>query len=253
MIFSGFVSNKGVLPYQNSEVPIEKRVNDLVSRMTLQEKIRQMDMYRSREFMSDSVTIDTVNAKKILSEGIGAIHDFYPETSEVSNGLQKFVISSSRLGIPALFIEEGLHGYQGLNGTDYPVPMGMGSMWDPELVYKIGHAIAEEARSVGVHMLLSPVLGLSRELRWGRVQELYGEDTYLVEKNGCSMVSGMQGNDLTASNTVVSEPKHFGIHSVPQGGLNAASVHAGVDMQFYDFDHKTYQMAIENARRNCNS
>jgi len=335
MILSGFVSNEGVLPYKNPEIPIEKRVEDLVSRMTLQEKIRQMDMFRAREFMSDSVTIDTVKAKKILAEGIGAVHDLYPETSEVSNGLQKLIINSSRLGIPALFIEEGLHGYQGLNGTDYPVPMGMGSMWDPELVYKIGHAIAEEARSVGVHMLLSPVLGLSRELRWGRVQELYGEDTYHAEKNGCAMVSGMQGNDLTASNTVVSEPKHFGIHSIPQGGLNAApayigirearstylpvfrqaieksgalsvmaayherdgipaiadsfmtktllrdewgfkgfvlsdmgaiirlidahytaptpedavaaSVHAGVDMQFYDFDHKTYQMAIENA------
>ncbi len=92
---------------------------------------------------------------------------------------------------------------------------------------KIGKVIATETRSVNVHMVLGPVLGIGREPRWVRVQETYGEDAYLVARNGVAIIKGMQGEDLTADDAVVAEPKHFGVHSMPLKGLNTGTVYIG--------------------------
>ncbi len=213
--------------YKNSDLDIETRVSDLVSRMTLEEKIKQMDMYAGGDLLENG-KLSIEKAEKVLN-GIsaGSIHDFYPETAERANEVQKYFIENTRLGIPALLIEEALHGYGGVKSTAYPVPIGLGSMWDVDLNEKIGNAIGSETRSVGVHMVLAPVLGISREPRWGRVQETYGEDAYLAARNGVAMVKGMQGNDLTADDAVVAEPKHFGIHSIPEAGKNAGPVYIG--------------------------
>ncbi len=213
--------------YLDKNEAIEVRVSDLVSRMTLEEKVGQLDMYSANDLVYNG-KLSKENASKILEKTtIGSIHDYYPESAEVSNELQKYVLEHTRLGIPALFIEEALHGYQGSKSTAFPVPIGMGSMWDVELMGKIGKAIGAEARSVGVHMVLSPVLGIGREPRWGRIQETYGEDPYLAARNGVAIIQGMQGEDLTADNAIIAEPKHFGIHSIPEGGKNTAPVFIG--------------------------
>ena len=223
----GCKKQQKTLPYLDKDISIEERVSDLVSRMTLEEKVGQLDMYSSNDLIFNG-KLAVEKADKILEKTtIGSVHDFYPESAEASNEVQKYIIENTRLGVPALFIEEALHGYQGNKGTAFPVPIGMSSMWDVELMEKIGNAIGGEARSVGVTMVLSPVLGIGREPRWGRIQETYGEDPYLAARNGVAIIKGMQGEDLTANDAIVAEPKHFGIHSIPEGGKNTAPVFIG--------------------------
>jgi len=213
--------------YKNADLDIETRVADLVSRMTLEEKVMQLDMYSAGDIVVEG-RISPERAEKVMrGMSFGSVHDYYPETAEHANELQKYVIENTRLGIPVLFIEEALHGYQGKKSTAFPVPVGLGSMWDVELMEKIGKAVGAETRSVGVHMVLAPVLGLGREPRWGRVQETYSEDAYLAAQNGVGYIKGLQGDDLKNDDAVVAEPKHFGIHSIPAKGLNTGTVYIG--------------------------
>lgn len=218
-------------PYQNDALPIEKRVADLLSRMTTAEKIRQLDMYRGHEVAhmqgheassySDSARIN------IGTEGIGSVHDLYPLTADITNQIQRYAVEHTRLGIPVLFIEEGLHGYSGLGSTSFPVPMALAGAWDTAMVHKAGRIIATEMRAHGVHMVLGPVLCLPRDPRWGRVEETYGEDPYLAAANGVAMVKGLQGSKLSNPDAVLAEPKHFAVHGIPEAGSNMAPVNMG--------------------------
>ena len=189
-------------PYKNPSLPVEQRISDLISRMTLVEKIRQLDMYRGSEIAdideySHQSALSTTKMEKVIqSAGIGSVRNLYPTSPVLTNEIQKFAITRTRLGIPILMIEEGLHGYNAKGATNFPVPIAMASSWDTSLVFHIGQAIATEARSNGVHMLLFPVLGLARDPRWGRVQETYGEDPFLVSSNAIAMVKGLQGDSL---------------------------------------------------------
>ena len=221
--------------YRRAGAPIEARIQDLLNRMTLQEKVRQLDMYKGAlDFMDKrtdethadpSGTFQPQKASAVLdSLGVGSIHDLYP-TPIQSNEIQKWVIDHNRLGIPALFIEEGLHGFN--TGTVFPAPINLSATWDTELARQTGADIAAEARATGVDMILGPVLDLAREPRWGRVEEDFGEDTYLTGQFGLAMVQGMQGASLDSDNTVVSEPKHFVAHGSPEGGTNLSPVHMG--------------------------
>jgi beta-glucosidase len=214
--------------YKDPNAPIEERISNLLGLMTLEEKAAQMDMLSAPDILIDT---DTYDEEKVLhfidSMGIGSIHDFYPKTATLANVLQKRAIENTRLGIPLLFIEEGLHGYVGNGSTTFPVSLASASSWDTTLVYNIGRAIGTEARAHGVHFLLCPNLDLGREARWGRIEETFGEDVYLASRMGVSIVKGMQGDDLRDNNTVVAEPKHFGIHGIPEGGSNTAPVFIG--------------------------
>jgi beta-glucosidase len=221
--------------YKDYNVPLEQRVNDLLSRMTPQEKARQLDMYSSAREIVSAHTDDTHAALDATfvpekaqaiwgSLGVGAVHDLNP-TAEQANDIQKWVISHNRLGIPALFIEEGLHGYD--TGTVFPAPIGLAGTWDPQIARETGAAIAAEARSHGVHMILAPVLDLARDPRWGRVEEDFGEDTYLTGQFGLAYVQGVQGGSLASDHTAVAEPKHFVGHGSPDGGENTSPVHMG--------------------------
>ncbi len=156
--------------------------------------------------------------------GVGSIHDLNP-TPEQANTIQKWVIAHNRLGIPALFIEEGLHGFD--TGTVFPTPLNLAATWNPEIAQKTGAAIAAEARATGVDMILGPVLDLAREPRWGRVEEDFGEDPYLTGQLGLAYVRGAQGESLNTDHTVVAEPKHFAGHGSPEGGTNTSPVHIG--------------------------
>lgn len=170
VLFCFGCDKKNIIPdYKKESINIENRVADLVSRMTLEEKVGQLDMYSAGDLIYDN-KLSKEKAKLVLEKTtIGSVHDYYPESAEHANELQKYVIENTRLGIPALFIEEALHGYQGKKSTAFPIPLGMASMWDVALMEKIGKAVGAETRSVGVHMVLAPVLGLGREPRWGRV------------------------------------------------------------------------------------
>jgi len=218
--------------YQNPAMPIDERVADLVSRMTLTEKIKQLDMFEGKT-VSDMLGHDasSVSAEKIKqtigTTGIGSIHDFYPLSAELTNQIQKYATNNTRLGIPVLFIEEGLHGYSGLGSTSFPVPIALSTAWDTILIHKIGHVIATEMRAHGINMILGPVLCLPRDPRWGRTEETYGEDPYLDALNGVAMVKGLQGQKLTDNDAVLAEPKHFAVHGIPEAGSNIAAVNIG--------------------------
>ena len=221
--------------YKQPGASIDRRIDDLLGRMTLDEKVRQLDMYSGAKALVDRHTDDTHatasahflpdKAQEIWGNlGVGAIHDLNP-TPEQANTIQKWVLTHNRLGIPALFIEEGLHGFD--TGTVFPAPIGLAATWNPAIVQSVGGAIAAEARATGVGMILGPVLDLAREPRWGRVEEDYGEDPYLTGQLGLAYVSGAQGESLSSDRSVVAEPKHFAGHGSPEGGTNTSPVHIG--------------------------
>ena len=221
--------------YKQAGVPVERRVEDLLSRMTLEEKVRQLDLYSGATALVDVHTDDTHaaatahflpdKAQALWGElGVGAIHDLNP-TPEQANAIQAWVLVHNRLGIPVFFIEEGLHGFD--TGTVFPAPIGLSATWNPGLVKNVGAAIAAEARATGVGMILGPVVDLAREPRWGRVEEDYGEDPYLTGQLGLAYVRGEQGESLSSDHSVVSEPKHFAGHGSPEGGTNTSPVHIG--------------------------
>lgn len=222
-------------PYKQHNLAIEQRVNDLLGRMTLEEKVRQLDLYAGAMALVDKHSDDThatpdavfnpQKAAKLLGNlGIGGIHDLYP-TAAQSNDIQRWVIAHNRLGIPAIFIEEGLHGFN--TGTVFPAPLNLSATWDLDLAERTGASIAAETRATGVDMILAPVLDLAREPRWGRVEEDFGEDTYLTGQMGLAYVRGAQGNSLNSNSSVVAEPKHFVGHGSPEGGTNTSPVHMG--------------------------
>jgi beta-glucosidase len=221
--------------YKRPQAPIEARVDDLVHRMTLEEKVRQLDLYAGAKELMDAHTDDThaaptaafvpAKAQALFGlVGVGAIHDLFPTPAQ-ANAIQQWVMAHNRLGIPALFIEEGLHGYD--TGTVFPAPIGLSATWDVALAQETASVIAAEARSRGTDMILAPVLDLAREPRWGRVEEDFGEDPYLTGQLGLAYVRGAQGSSLKSDQSAVAEPKHFAGHGSPEGGTNMSPAHMG--------------------------
>ena len=232
---TGQSTSDPVALYKQMGTPIEARIHDLMGRMKPEEKVRQLDLYAGAPALMSRHTDDTHAAKDavFLPEkaealwgdlGVGCIHDLNP-TPEQSNAIQRWVFAHNRLGIPALFIEEGLHGFD--TGTVFPAPINLAATFDPGLAQQTGAAIAAEARATGVGMILAPVLDLAREPRWGRVEEDFGEDAYLTGQMGLAYVRGAQGESMDTDHTVVAEPKHFAGHGSPEGGTNTSPVHIG--------------------------
>jgi beta-glucosidase len=221
--------------YRQPAKPIERRIDDLMHRMTLAEKARQLDLYSGARALVDKQADETHAAPGSVFQpdkaqalfgnlGVGGIHDLHP-SPEQANQIQQWAISHSRLGIPALFIEEALHGYD--TGTVFPAPIGLAATWNPQIARKTAEAIASEARANAVDMILAPVLDLARDPRWGRVEEDFGEDPYLTGRMGLAYVQGAQGDSLSSDHSVVAEPKHFAAHGSPEGGTNTSPVHIG--------------------------
>ena len=241
-LFADGSSNKSAPAYKRAELPVDERVSDLIKRMTTEEKARQLDMYFGcKDFLDThkNLTIDHHTHAKpdaifdphfaetnLGRLGVGSIHDLFP-SGRLYNTIQNWVIQSSRLGIPALFIEEGLHGYMGYNQTVFPQSVNLATTWNPDLARETGAAIAAEARAHGVDMILGPVLDIARDPRWGRVEEDFGEDPFLSGQLGLAYVEGMQGDSLATDHNVIAEPKHFAAHGSPESGLNTSPVHAG--------------------------
>ena len=231
--------------YLDAKLPVEKRVADLLSRMTLEEKIAQLSGYwfpKSGVFVDDQLRPALGDkAKAVLANGLGEISrpsenedrkkNLGPrQEAELTNALQKFVIENTRLGIPLLNHEEGLHGMQGVGATSYPQPIALAASFDPTLVEDIMTAVAKETRARGAHHTLAPVIDVMRDPRWGRAEETFGEDPYLVSRMGVAAVRGLQGRaskgdaktpgKIDASH-VMATLKHFAVHGQPEAGINA--------------------------------
>jgi beta-glucosidase len=223
--------------YKNPTLPVDARVTDLVSRMTLDEKIAQtLAVWQQKTQLVDaSGNFDASHAAAVLEHGIGQItrpsdgvdrkgrRRSPRETVEFVNAIQKWVLEHTRLAVPVMFHEEALHGLAALKGTNFPVPIGLASTWDPAIVERVFAVAAREARSRGAQQVLSPVLDLARDPRWGRTEETYGEDPHLVSEIGLAAIRGYQGPmpALTAGH-VFATAKHYAAHGPHEGGVNTA-------------------------------
>ena len=215
--------------YKDASQPIDARTKDLTSKMTLDEKIAQIGGIWSFEVL-EAGKFSPRRAESLIKNGIGQIcrpgvsTGFTPkDMAELINGIQKFLTENTRLGIPALTHEECLNGFMAKNATIFPQIIGMASTWEPELVDKMTRVARTQMMAVGVRQGLSPVLDVARDPRWGRVEETFGEDPYLIAKMGTAYIKGLQGDDL--KNGVVATLKHFVGYGLPEGGLNWAPAH----------------------------
>jgi beta-glucosidase len=215
--------------YRDSNTSVEVRTKDLLKRMTLEEKIAQLGSVFAKPLMTgEKFALD--KAKKILKNGMGhisapATNSALPlkESSGLVNKIQKFLVEKTRLGIPAIVHEECLNGFRARGTTIFPQNIGLASTWEPELIQKITSIIRRQMRAAGAHQGLAPVLDVTRDPRWGRVEETFGEDPYLVSQMGVSYVKGLQGEDIKQG--IAATLKHFAGHGLPEGGLNCAPSH----------------------------
>lgn len=227
------------MDYKNPAHSPEERAKDLLSKMTLPEKVAQMDIIRGVEFatkahplyhcaiQADS-DIDYEKLGKVVGDkGMGFIHDAYTEP-EVFNKFQKYIVENTRLGIPCIFTGEALHGILWPGASVFPVPLALAASFNRENVHKIGKAIATETRALGMQEILAPNLDVAREPRWGRVEETFGEDTYLSSQLAYAVITGEQQNgNIERNDAVITEPKHYCVHGIPENGINCAQARAG--------------------------
>ncbi len=216
------------LPYQNPTLPLETRLADLLERMTLAEKCAQLVSDFGLE--PPDGQFSSSRMRDYFPHGVGLINahqNHSPrnlrENARYLNAVQAHLRGETRLGIPALVFGEGLHGYMANETTHFPQAIGLASAWDVDLQERIFQAVAREMRAGGTHYALSPVLDVARDPRWGRTEETYGEDPYLVSRLGLAAIRGFQGETFTgAPNRVLATAKHFIAHGQPEGGANCA-------------------------------
>jgi beta-glucosidase len=212
------------LPYRDPSLPIEARLADLLPRMTLAEKCAQL----AGPFVAgdDDGRFSRDLARQHYQDGVAWITTHHRrrntrQTVAFLNAVQQFLREETRLGIPALGLGEGLHGYMAHEATSFPQAIGLASAWDVELHERIFTAVAREMRARGAHYVLSPVLDLARDPRWGRTEETYGEDPYLVSRLGVAATRGFQGERFSgAPERVLATAKHFAAHGQPEAGTN---------------------------------
>lgn len=225
--------------YKNPELPVEQRVSDLLTRMTLEEKVAQLiSLWEDKAALLDDEG-RFVPAKAAAEIPLGIGHFTRPsdhwelgspgdvpsrtsaEAVELVNALQRFLVEETRLGIPAFLHEEGLHGFAARDATHFPQAIALASTWDPNLVERVYEIAAREIRVRGIHLVLTPVVDVAREPRWGRIEETYGEDPYLVSEMGLAAVRGFQGTSLPlAEGRVFATLKHMTGHGQPESGTN---------------------------------
>ena len=238
--------------YKDPTQPIQHRIEDLISRMTVEEKVAQLASSYLDRVTDGGEFSEAKMAKAVEDLGIGLLHSFQwgvnrntLQQMAASNAAQRYLLEKTRLGIPAILTGEGVHGHLSTGATVFPHAIALASSFDTELIGRVASVIAKEARSAGVAQILSPVLDLAREPRWGRVQETYGEDPYLSARMGVAYIKALQGPGPTIdSEHCAAMPKHFAAHGSPEGGINLGPVHAG-EREIRD----TYLPAFEAAVR----
>ena len=225
-------------PYLNRKLSADQRVRDLLARMTLEEKVAQMMCLwqeKAGTLVDADGQFDLKTARKHFKKRLGLGQVGRPSdaaggrspraTAELTNAIQKFFLEESRLGIPVIFHEECLHGQAAIDSTSFPQPIGLAATFDPNLVEQLFTMTAEEARVRGTHQALTPVVDVARDPRWGRVEETYGEDPFLVARMGIAAVRGFQGDaSFKDKKRVIATLKHFVAHGQPESGMNCAPV-----------------------------
>nr|WP_224828341.1 glycoside hydrolase family 3 N-terminal domain-containing protein [Saliphagus infecundisoli] len=216
--------------YRDAEAPVDRRVEDLLSRMTVEEKAAQLGSVNADRVIEDG-EVDREAAQQWLGDGIGHLTRIGgegglapAEAARVTNELQE-ILGETRLGVPAIPHEECLSGYMGPEATTFPQMIGMASTWNPELLGEVTHTIRGELEALGTVHALSPVLDVARDLRWGRVEETFGEDPYLIARMAAEYVTGLQGEGR--EDGISATLKHFVGHGATDGGKNRSSLNVG--------------------------
>jgi len=250
--------------YKDPKAPVEARVEDLLGRMTLDEKIAQITTVWNKKKLiyTDKDAFDPAKARAAFPAGIGHIarpsdlrgatspmdETFRDEaqTVELVNAIQRYA-ATTRLGIPVLFHEEGLHGYAARGATNFPQAIALASSWDPELLTRVFTVVAREIRARGAQLVLAPVVDVARDPRWGRIEETYGEDPYLVGEMGVAAVRGFQGESLPlAPGKVFATLKHMTGHGQPESGTNVGP--AGISERILrEVFFPPFQAAVQRA------
>jgi beta-glucosidase len=241
-------------PYKNPELAVAKRVKDLLSRMTIEEKIAQlMGLWNGGiEDFNDEFLNDKEKMKATFGNSANSVHPAFwglKETVEQRNKIQKYLVEETRLGIPVIFVDEGQHGMMRRDATAFPQAIGLACSWDADLFEKVYSTIAKEMRSRGTHHALTPVIDVCREPRWGRVEETYGEDPYLNGILSCAAVKGLQGSSDGAIKPghVAATLKHFTGHGQSEGGQNQGPANYSLRV-LYDYHMPPFKMCIDNVK-----
>jgi beta-glucosidase len=252
---------QNALPYRDPKIPVEQRVADLLSRMTLEEKIAQLEgAWENKQFFPDPQTMFVdqkgaflpERAAVLIKNGLGEIsrpseHRDPRTMVDFTNTVQKWMRENTRLGIPVLFHDECLHGHVAPKGTSYPQAIALASTWDPALLHEVFTATAAEARARGVQQCLAPVLDLARDPRWGRTEETYGEDPYLVSRLGVAAITGFQGIGPGIDKAhVMATAKHFAVHGQPEGGTNVGPANYS-ERTIREYWLKPFEAAVKEA------
>lgn len=219
-IMASFVANraecqsrKQLLPFRNTALPVQDRVNDLLGRMTPEEKIRQLECSIGELKGRDTIITNGIGNLAVPLRPLDA-----GDAAKEGNRIQKLAVEKTRLGIPIIIHDEGLHGLVGKGATSFPQAIGLAATWDTDLMEQVATAIGKEARTRGIRQLLSPVINIARDVRWGRVEETYGEDPYLTSRMGVAFCRSIE------SQGVLTTPKHYAAN-VGDGGRDSHPVH----------------------------
>lgn len=241
-------------PYKNPELTVGKRVEDLLPRMTLDEKVNQlMGIWNGGvEDFKEEILKDPDAMKEIFGRGCHSVHPApfgIRETVAARNKIQRYLVEETRLGIPALFVDEGQHGMMRPEATVFPQAIGLACSWNPALFEKVYGIVAHEMRSRGTHHALTPVIDVCREPRWGRVEETYGEDPYLNGVLSCAAVKGLQGtaNGRVAENNVAATLKHLAGHGESEGGQNQGPANYSIRV-LRDYHLPPFKMCIDKVK-----
>ncbi len=232
--------------YKDANQPIEARVEDLLSRMTLEEKAAQLCGDLAASFIVDG-KISHEALKEKFKDGHGRFTQYSlvglvdsKQIAEISNEIQDFFVNETRLGIPVALQSENLCGYPGEGGTLFPAQMNVGTTWEPELAEEMSSIIGQESRAVGITSAMSPVIDVSRDPRWGRTYETYGEDQYLISQMGINYIRGMQKQGVSCI------AKHFLGYAETQAGLNTATTRLN-DRELYEVFATPFEAADKEA------
>lgn len=240
----------GQEPYRNPDLPVEERVQDLLDRMTMEEKFWQLfmipgdlsdadaDRYRHGifGFQISTVAREADAAGQMLEYGSSGSAR---QAAEKINDIQRYFVRETRLGIPIIPFDEGLHGLVREGATAFPQAIGLAATWDTTLVASVARSIASEMRSRGIRQVLSPVLNLARDVRWGRTEETYGEDPYLTSTMGLAFVRAFEQAGVVAT------PKHF-VANVGAGGRDSYPIHFS-ERHLEDVYFPAFRTAVEEA------
>jgi beta-glucosidase len=239
-----------LMPYRDPTLPVSERVQDLLGRMTLQEKAFQLVGLMPIALVGAD-GVDPERMREMIGQGLGQVsapgligYKAPPQMAAMTNAIQRFLVEETRLGIPAVVHNEALNGLVAPECPNFPTAIGLAATWDPEGVEQMTDLIRRQMRAVGFHQALSPVMDVARDARWGRVHETYGEDPYLCSAMSVAFTRGLQGEDLTRG--AIATGKHFLGYGLSEAGQNMAATQIG-NRELYETFARPFEAAIRMA------